>query len=153
MGQLALQRGDQIGQQQSRRQGKELAPQPPRDDIDDQIQQTIGHQQPHGGEMPLQGAAEPAAQSQGARQFEREEWRRVIDAPAAGGQHDDGHGIEPVRDAQPGWMDHACLSVHHIAPFAQDAVLTACRMALLSLRCTKATTCSCSGRQLAGSLT
>ncbi|KAG1460490.1 hypothetical protein G6F57_014312 [Rhizopus arrhizus] len=90
VGELAAQRGAQVRGPAAGADGEELAPEAAGGHVQRQIQQAVGEQQPHAGEVPLQGAAQPAAQRDAVGEGEVEERGGVIDAPAANHHDHDG---------------------------------------------------------------
>ncbi len=65
------------------------------------VDEAVHRQHPHGGEMPEQGARQPAAEGDAARECEREQGRGVIDLPARGDHDEHGECVDPVRHAHP----------------------------------------------------
>ncbi|MNY28677.1 hypothetical protein D3C86_1626660 [compost metagenome] len=107
MGQLAVQRGGQVVCDAARGNGKEFAPEAAGGHVQRQVQEAVREQQPHAGEVPLQGAAQPSAQRDAVGEGKVEERRGVIDAPAAHRHDDHGQRVQPVGRAQPAGVDGA----------------------------------------------
>jgi hypothetical protein len=95
----AAQRFPHVLEYRARRERQELPPEVTRDDAVGHVDDAVQHQQPQGGKVPLQGTRKPAAEGELAGNPEREEGRRVVDAPAARHHDEDRKHVDPVRDA------------------------------------------------------
>ncbi len=97
--QLSAQRLQHVMEYRARRDRQELPPEMAGNDTVSHVDDAVQNQQPHGGEMPLQCARKPAAEGELARNPERKERRRIVDAPAARHHDEDRKRVDPVRNA------------------------------------------------------
>ncbi|KOT10965.1 hypothetical protein DM77_2837 [Burkholderia mallei] len=96
------QRVAQVARNARRAQRQELARETPGGDAHRQIEHAVEKQQPHRREVPLQRAAEPAAERRAARKHEaRVDRRSVVDPPARQRHRHRGERVEPVARAHP----------------------------------------------------
>src|SRR6478609_5443893 len=70
-----------------------------------QVHKAVDCDHPHCSKMPLQCARQPTAKGQLCRDFKIEEWRCVINAPAAGYHYRHSYNIYPMRYAYDARMD------------------------------------------------
>jgi hypothetical protein len=117
MRQPELQRRQSVAQHGFGSDREQDAAEMPRENSIREIDAAIDREQPHAGEMPLQGAGKPvlvvnvdrAFVAAPERDLDRERKRQdrigIVDAPAAHDHDDHGDRVEPVRDPHGQGMD------------------------------------------------
>ena len=81
VGELAAQRLPDVAEYRAGRNRQELAAEVSGENPVCDLNDAVDGEEPHGGEVPLQGAGEPAAQRPFGGKLETEERRSVIDPP------------------------------------------------------------------------
>ena len=98
MAEPAGERGPEIAHDVSRPDRQKLAPKAAGHKPQRHVDEPIGEQQPHGGEMPEQAAGQPAAKRDTLWKCEREQWRGVVDLPTRADHDQHGQRIDPMGD-------------------------------------------------------
>ena len=101
MRELAAQCRKEIVNDLARIDGDELAAEAAGGKAQHDIDDAVGHQEPHGREMPQQRPAEPITQRNLARKHKAEQRRGVVDLPARADHEQHRERIDPVRYAHP----------------------------------------------------
>ena len=99
MRKAATKRVQHVVQHGTRREREELAAEVPREHAVRNVDQSVQHEKPHRGKVPLQRAREPAPERERVGKRKRKQRRCVVDAPAARDHHCDCQRIDPVRHA------------------------------------------------------
>ena len=124
--------GLEIAHDLARPDWQQLAPEVAGDERQDHVDEPVGDQQPHGGEVPEQRAGQPAAERDAGGKCEAEQRRGIVDLPSRPNHDQDGHRVDPVRDAHVERMDERpvqpLLLGIHIGSAVHGPVIGTCRM-------------------------
>ena len=99
MSQTEFQRGDEVPYDLTWGQRQQGAAEVAGEQTVSEVEEAVGDQEPHGGEVDGYGAGKPAAQGGPAWEGEGEDRRGIVDLPPAHDHTGHGEGVHPMREA------------------------------------------------------